>query len=49
MDRQLRADCDRIVQEAIRQVMPEEAVRRALAGRDFGPGRLILVAADKAG
>jgi len=49
MDRQLRADCDRIVQEAIRQVMPEEAVRRALAGRDFGPGRLILVAAGKAG
>ena len=49
MDRQLRADCDRIVREAIRQVMPEEAVRRALEGRDFGPGRLILVAAGKAG
>lgn len=49
MSGQLRADADRIVKSAIAQVMPEEAVRRALEGRDFGPGRLILVSAGKAG
>jgi len=49
MDRALRADADKIVKEAIKQVMPEEAVRRALAGREFGAGRLILVSAGKAG
>lgn len=45
----LRGDCDIIVREAIRRVMPGEAVRRALAGRDFGPGRLVLVSVGKAG
>ena len=33
---------------AIRAVQPDAAVRRALDGRDFGPGRLVLVAAGKA-
>lgn len=45
----LRRDCDRIVQEAIRRVMPGPAVRRALEGREFGPGRLLLVSVGKAG
>lgn len=45
----LRRDCDRIVQEAIRQVMPGPAVHRALEGRKFGPGRLLLVSVGKAG
>ena len=45
----LRGDCDIIVRGAIRRVMPGEAVRRALAGRDFGPGRLVLVSVGKAG
>ena len=45
----LRGDCDIIVREAIRRVMPGEAVRRALAGRDFGSGRLVLVSVGKAG
>jgi len=49
MNQALRNDADRIVKEAIRQVMPEEAVRRALTGRDFGSGKLVLVAAGKAG
>ena len=49
MNTQLRADADRIVTSAIAQVMPEEAVRRALEDRDFGHGRLILVSAGKAG
>lgn len=44
----LREDCDRIVREAIRRVQPDEAVRRALSGRQFSSGRLILVAAGKA-
>lgn len=44
----LRSDADTIVRESIRAVLPDEAVRRALAGRQFGPGRLVLVAAGKA-
>lgn len=44
----MRKDCDYIVKQAIAQVMPNEAVRRALEGRDFGGGRLVLVAAGKA-
>ncbi len=44
----LREDCDRIVEESIRRVLPDAAVRRALEGRDFGKGRLITVAAGKA-
>ncbi len=47
MIRELRADCDRIVAEAIARVQPDEAVRRALSGREF-PGRVVLVAAGKA-
>lgn len=45
----LRSHADQIIAGAIRQVMPAKAVRRALEGRDFGPGKLILVAAGKAG
>ena len=50
MNRQmtLRADCERIVAESIRRVQPDEAVRRALQGKDFGSGRLITVAVGKA-
>lgn len=45
----LRDHADQIITGAIRQVMPEKAVRRALEGHDFGAGRLILVAVGKAG
>lgn len=45
----LRADCDQIVQESIAWVQPDEAVRRALEGKQFGTGRLILVSVGKAG
>lgn len=48
MDQMLRADADAIVQQAIAAVLPDEAVRRALAGFTPGPGRLLLVAAGKA-
>ena len=44
----MRKDCDYIVDYAIRQVRPDEAVRRALSGRSFSAGRLILVAVGKA-
>ncbi|MBR2572424.1 MAG: glycerate kinase [Clostridia bacterium] len=47
MQELLRRDADRIISDAIRAVQPDEAVARALKGREF-PGRLVLVAAGKA-
>ena len=44
----LRSDCDFIVQAAIRRVLPDAAVKRALENRRFSGGRLLLVAAGKA-
>ena len=44
----LRNDCDTIVKQAVAQVRPDAAVARALAGRTFGPGRLVLVSVGKA-
>ena len=44
----LRQDCDYIIKEAIRRVLPDEAVRRALTGKSFSSGRLLLVSAGKA-
>ena len=44
----LRQDAEQIIQQSIRAVQPDAAVRRALEGQDFGPGRLVLVAAGKA-
>jgi glycerate 2-kinase len=45
---ELRTHCNEIVSEAIHAVQPDAAVRRALTGREFGAGRLILVAVGKA-
>ncbi len=47
MNQQLRKDAEQIVREAIRSVMPDEAVRRAMRGMSF-PGRVILVSVGKA-
>ena len=47
MNKSLRADADRIVEEAIAAVLPDAAVKRALEGRVF-PGRVLLVATGKA-
>ena len=47
MDQKLRAHADAIVTAAIRAVQPDEAVSRALSGKEF-PGRVVLVAAGKA-
>ena len=43
----MRDDAREIVERSIRAVMPDEAVRRALAGRSFS-GRVVLIAAGKA-
>ena len=43
----IRRDAAQIIDRAIRAVQPDEAVRRALAGKAF-PGRVLLVAAGKA-
>lgn len=47
MDTLLRSHADTIIAGAIRAVQPDEAVRRALSGKEF-PGRVFLVAAGKA-
>ncbi|MDE6640125.1 MAG: glycerate kinase [Acetatifactor sp.] len=44
----IREDAERIIRESIKQVMPDEAVARALRGRSFGPGKIFVVAAGKA-
>ena len=44
----LREEADAIVRESIRQVLPDEAVARALQGREFGSGKLYVVAVGKA-
>ena len=38
----LRQDADAIIQAAITAAQPDEAVRKALEGRDFGSGRVVL-------
>ncbi len=45
---ELRTDADRIIEKSIAAVMPDAAVKRTLEGRDFGDGRVVLVAAGKA-
>lgn len=45
----LHSDATRIIDASIRAVLPDEAVRRTLSGRDFGNGRVVLVSVGKAG
>ena len=47
MDKILRANADAIVAASIKAVLPDEAVKRALVGKEF-PGRVLLVSAGKA-
>ena len=47
MNEKLRRDARQIALGAIAAVLPDEAVRRALEGREF-PGRVVLAAAGKA-
>lgn len=44
----LRNDADTIIREAIRKVLPDEAVATALKEKEFGSGKLYVVAAGKA-
>ena len=44
----LREDADRIIKEAIQQVLPDQAVKQALAEKKFDGGRLFVIAAGKA-
>lgn len=44
----LRQDADYIVKESIRMVLPDEAVAHALKGKEFGSGKIYVVAAGKA-
>lgn len=45
----LREDANYVIKEAIEKVLPDEAVAKALEGKDFGKGKIYLVAAGKAG
>lgn len=45
----LREDADFIIKESIAAVLPDEAVERAISGKQFGPGKLYLVSIGKAG
>ena len=45
---QIREDCDFIVNKAISAVQPDSAVARALDGKSFGDGKVILVSIGKA-
>ena len=44
----LRKDADQIMRAALRAAQPDTAVAKALDAAQFGPGRLVLVAAGKA-
>ena len=45
----LRNDADRIIEKSIAAVLPDAAVEKALLGKEFGPGRIVLVSIGKAG
>ncbi len=45
----LREEANTIIEQSIQAVLPDTAVHRALAGKDFGSGRIILAAIGKAG
>ena len=47
MNETLRKHADAIISASIKAVLPDEAVKRALTGKEF-PGRVLLVAAGKA-
>ena len=48
MNTVLRKDADRIIEESIKAVLPDEAVKRALQGFKPSSGKTVLVAAGKA-
>lgn len=44
----LRQDADTIISASLKAVLPDEAVAKALKGKDFGKGKVVMVAAGKA-
>lgn len=44
----LRQDANEIIEQSIKMVLPDEAVAKALNGKEFGKGNLYVVAAGKA-
>ncbi len=44
----LRDDANQIIQAALNAALPDTAVAKALKGADFGPGKLVVIAAGKA-
>lgn len=44
----LREDADKIIKASIKAVLPDEAVAKALNGKEFGRGKIYMVAAGKA-
>lgn len=44
----LRQDADSIIEESLAAVLPDAAVKRALAGHSFRVGRIVMVAVGKA-
>ena len=44
----IHQDAQTIIRQALKACLPDQAVRRALEEKDFGPGKLYLVAAGKA-
>ena len=45
---EIRKDAEKIINAAIKAVLPDEAVKKALENKDFGTGKLYLVAIGKA-
>jgi len=44
----MKSDADFIMQEALKAVLPDQAVARALEKKQFGSGKIILVSIGKA-
>ena len=45
----MKSDADFIMQEALKAVLPDQAVARALEKKQFGSGKIVLVSIGKAG
>jgi len=45
----LREEADQIIKRSIQAVLPDEAVAKALQGREFGRGKIYMAAVGKAG
>lgn len=44
----IKKDAEKIIKQALQSCLPDEAVRKALKGKEFGNGKIVLVAIGKA-